>query len=233
MSSTTTLEQILNCQRRDLLPRAWVVAACTILAGVLVRFNTIVHPFTLADNRHYTFYVFRLLMRPWWVKYAVTPVYVLCGWACIQALGTSTASVAAEDSNPAPGQSASPSSMKLLLPDTKSSATTSFVLIWLATSALQLVTAPLVEPRYFILPWIYWRMHLPMQQPRQGRQSMNNGMGASAWSKAKRAVWDDHDHRLWVETVWFLTVNAATAYIFLAWTFEWPQEPGEVQRFMW
>ena len=42
-----------------------------------------------------------------------------------------------------------------------------------------------------------------------------------------------HDHRLWLETIWFLAVNLATGYIFLYWGFAWPQEPGKVQRFMW
>lgn len=45
--------------------------------------------------------------------------------------------------------------------------------------------------------------------------------------------YERHDHGLWLETVWFLAINLATGYIFLYWGFEWPQEPGKVQRFMW
>jgi alpha-1,2-glucosyltransferase len=36
-----------------------------------------------------------------------------------------------------------------------------------------------------------------------------------------------------LETVWFIIVNAVTGYVFLYKGFEWPQEPGKVQRFMW
>ena len=54
----------------------------------MVYFNTVVHPFLLADNRHYTFYVVRILMlRHWSVKYLAIPIYLLCGWLVIFALG--------------------------------------------------------------------------------------------------------------------------------------------------
>jgi alpha-1,2-glucosyltransferase len=42
-----------------------------------------------------------------------------------------------------------------------------------------------------------------------------------------------HDYRLWMETAWFLAINAITGYVFLYRGFSWPQEPGLVQRFMW
>jgi alpha-1,2-glucosyltransferase len=38
---------------------------------------------------------------------------------------------------------------------------------------------------------------------------------------------------LWGETFWFLLINTVTGYVFLYRGFEWPQEPGKVQRFMW
>ncbi len=37
----------------------------------------------------------------------------------------------------------------------------------------------------------------------------------------------------WLEVVWYLLVNLVTCYAFLYRGFEWPQEPGNVQRFMW
>jgi alpha-1,2-glucosyltransferase len=36
-----------------------------------------------------------------------------------------------------------------------------------------------------------------------------------------------------VETAWFLIINLITGYVFLYKGFEWPQEPGKTQRFMW
>ena len=227
------LETMLIFKRRRLLPRSWITAAFIAVACVVVHFNTIVHPFTLADNRHYTFYVFRLLMRPWWTKYAVTPVYILCGWASIQTLGTRPISVAPNLNGPVSGPNtprATPSSARarpLALPDGGNSATTSFVLAWLATTALQLVNAPLVEPRYFILPWIFWRMHLPIHQ----HSAEENKTALSRQSRQSRLT--ALNNRLWLETTWLLLINAATGYIFLSWEFTWPQEPGKVQRFMW
>jgi alpha-1,2-glucosyltransferase len=46
-------------------------------------------------------------------------------------------------------------------------------------------------------------------------------------------LWDQHDKRLWLETLWFGVVNAGTMWLFLHRGFEWEQEPGSVQRFMW
>lgn len=91
---------------------------------------------------------------------------------------------------------------------------TSFALIWLLTTALSLITAPLVEPRYFILPWVIWRLHV-----RPSR-------GAIAGLSVERT-------RLWGETLWFLAVNVGTCAVFLGKEFEWASEPGRVQRFMW
>ncbi|KAK5138358.1 hypothetical protein LTR08_003419 [Meristemomyces frigidus] len=210
-----TLDSMRVFKCRLILPRIWLILIPLAIACITVWANTIVHPFTLADNRHYVFYVFRHLLRPWWLRYAVTPIYLLCAWACMQILGAGP---------PATRR------MTGTLPDGEHSATVSFMLIWLATSALQLITAPLVEPRYFILPWLFWRMHLPVQlPPSKDIQEKKARAGSLSWT----ALWEDYDHRLWLETAWLLVINAATGYIFLNWGFEWPLEPGKVQRFMW
>lgn len=48
----------------------------------------IIHPFVLADNRHYTFYFNkRVLSRTWWSKYAFVPAYVAAGYLLFDALG--------------------------------------------------------------------------------------------------------------------------------------------------
>jgi hypothetical protein len=49
-------------------------------------FNTIIHPFTLADNLHYVFYVFRILLLHPAFKYAAIPVYITFAWLVINAL---------------------------------------------------------------------------------------------------------------------------------------------------
>ena len=124
---------------------------------------------------------------------------------------------------------------RLPIPDGQHSATVSFTLIWLATTALQVITAPLVEPRYFILPWIFWRLHVPLRlPPATAVEDVPAQQKRGAVSRSLRARWwEEYDHRLWLETAWLVAVNVGTGWVFLKWGFVWAQEPGKVQRFMW
>ncbi|CAG8114268.1 unnamed protein product [Penicillium nalgiovense] len=274
----------------------------------VVHFNTIVHPFTLADNRHYVFYVFRILLVHPAVKYAAVPVYFLCGWVVISAFGFTTiqrppkalrvqqsAPAASPTPAPAPAPAAQepkstsssvrkplqahqqppkgtkkpnrPSNRKAKKPDspaeTKNTDTSelpaeitdpkdpavlarvqqhifarqrelleaprvSFVLVWLAATSLSLITAPLVEPRYFIIPWVMWRVHLP-PLPCLFRDRETRPRTEEAKRRSDLIV----NSPKFVETVWFLIINLITGYVFLYKGFEWPQEPGKTQRFMW
>lgn len=236
LPSISHLEHFLLFKRRALLPRILVLILFVSLALLSVHFNTLIHPFTLADNRHYVFYVFRILRARWWIRYAATPAYIACAWLSIQALGSAPQSRTnpSRPTDPIPSHeraatTASRGSVRRLLPlpNTTQSANTSFLLAWLFATTLTLVSAPLVEPRYFILPWIFFRLHLPLSHPHQLQGVEGTGDG---W-KAK--LWDQHDKRLWLETVWFVGVNAVTMWAFLDRGFEWEQEPGSVQRFMW
>lgn len=48
------------------------------------------HPFLLADNRHYFFYIWRRIFRLHAIMpYALTPGYLVCGWAWLWKIGTS------------------------------------------------------------------------------------------------------------------------------------------------
>ncbi|KAJ5154731.1 CAZyme family GT59 [Penicillium coprophilum] len=273
----------------------------------VVHFNTIVHPFTLADNRHYVFYVFRILLLHPAVKYAAVPVYFLCGWVVISAFGFTTiqrppktlrvqkstpTTPPAPVPAPAPAPAAqepkptSPSARKPIpahqqppkgtkkpnRPNNKKAKKpeppaetkltelpaeitdpndpailarvqqhiltrqrelleaprVSFVLVWLAATSLSLITAPLVEPRYFIIPWVMWRVHLPplpcLFRDRETRPRTE---------EAKRRSDFIINTPKFVETIWFLIINLITGYVFLYKGFEWPQEPGKTQRFMW
>jgi alpha-1,2-glucosyltransferase len=182
---------------RPLLPRLTTTIPIVAIMLTIVHYNTLVHPFTLADNRHYTFYVFRLLLRHPAIKYLVVPIYFICAWAAIAALG------GYPNSHPPPQDRKSHSKARPS-PGNR----VSFFLIWLLTTSLSVITAPLVEPRYFIIPWLVWRMHIPLPSK-------------------------PYAYTLYLETAWFLLINWATGYIFLNWGFEWVQEPGAVQRFMW
>ncbi|PSK34980.1 hypothetical protein B9Z65_1563 [Elsinoe australis] len=245
------LEYQLMFKRKKILPRPSLLIGFVIIAALIVRYNTIIHPFTLADNRHYMFYVFRLLTRYRGVKFLVIPLYYTGAWAIIQTLGAPARLMFDTDGgkgSPIPRAKRIEPTEKAGPPPTQplrlnhavvgEGAPVSFVLIWLTTSAMQLVTAPLVEPRYFILPWLMWRLRVPQASPsivdekerkRRERVKKEKGWGG----RLKDALWDDHDPRLWLETLWFLIINATTGYVFLFMGFEWKQEPGRVQRFMW
>ena len=201
--------------------RPRTLVAVPIMTGMtaIVYYNTLVHPFTLADNRHYTFYVFRILLRHPAIKYLAVPIYFVCAWAAIAALrGPQNVAASISPSESRKGKSEvdiaqSPSQ------STASGNHASFLLIWLLATTVSLITTPLVEPRYFIVPWLMWRLHIaPLRKDTTAPRSESGR---------------PYDYRLWLETGWFLLINAVTGYIFLTWGFEWPQEPGKVQRFMW
>lgn len=264
------VDQGFPATRRQLPKILTALIVIPIMAAV-VHFNTIVHPFTLADNRHYVFYVFRILLRSHpYTRYAAIVVYFLGAWMVISAMGYSPvrASGAApvvknqpaaakspspsqnlaqkgqqkperkqkgsKKSAPAPAATPEPISPEVLADlqrhimrrqrQEHEASRVSFVLVWLAATALSLITAPLVEPRYLIIPWVMWRLHLP-QSPTPviyRRASDEKDL------EARVAI----NFPLFLETAWFLLVNVITGALFLRGGFEWPQEPGKIQRFL-
>ena len=207
---------------KEHLPRRATVVVLMLVASAVVYCNTIVHPFTLADNRHYTFYIFRYLLAHPAIKYLVIPIYLACGWLTLLAMG-GTQHVPLINRAPGAGS--------------KDTVRVSFVLVWLLSTALSLVSAPLVEPRYFIIPWLIWRMHVPdpISTPEEDDKKHDNkpvdnefDMNAFLWLARKVS-----GYNLWVELLWYAAINTFTGYMFLYRGFTWPQEPGNVQRFMW
>lgn len=224
-------------------PRLLLQLFSMILMLVVVHLNTTVHPFTLADNRHYMFYVFRLLLRHRLIKYAVVPVYFYCAFATTAAFGGTldaqeniaqkSSSIRIQhnqrDKTSPPGEASQLGGLHI-----------SFVLLWFCATTLSLVTAPLVEPRYFIIPWLVWRLHihcprtkLIATESKKNKHVKQKNFFSILDGVTNSFVYASYGHRLWLETAWFLFINWATTYIFLYWGFEWPQEPGKVQRFMW
>ena len=206
------LPQVLDMNSlRSRMPRPVIAITVMVIMTSVVHFNTVVHPFTLADNRHYMFYVFRLLLCHPLLKYAAVPVYFLCAWLVVGALG---------GIQPGTGERVS------------------FVLVWLVSTALSLITAPLVEPRYFMVPWLIWRLHVPGKV--QLTDDEHKKTDTNATDQAVRKQYGMHPiiiwilgNLQWIELAWFLLINAATCWLFLERPFEWKQEPGKPQRFMW
>ncbi|ORX50502.1 hypothetical protein DM01DRAFT_1324915 [Hesseltinella vesiculosa] len=76
---------------------------------------------------------------------------------------------------------------------------------YLATLILTLVPSPLLEFRYFILPFLFYCLHLP--PPSIQRTSLTIGF--------------------------YTTLNLITLYLFIYRPFHWPNLPDQWQRFMW
>lgn len=230
------------------------------LMVLAVHWNTIVHPFILADNRHYVFYVFRwFLLRFWFAKYLAVPAYFICGRAVLAALGgpqrryqgvPNGSPNERQEAQRQPSRETAQKQSERESRSSKPSVRASFVLIWLIISALSVITAPLVEPRYFMIPWLIWRLHLPVSQSAPLPESPSSTIPPSTRDTERPTttnrqhpqsvsrlfqIYRQQQHRLdlWLETAWFLVVNLATCYVFLHRGFSWPQEPGRVQRFMW
>lgn len=54
------------------------VGVTAVTLGLLVHYSTMAHPYLLADNRHFTFYLWRkVFMRHWSIKFFLIPVYML------------------------------------------------------------------------------------------------------------------------------------------------------------
>uniref|UniRef100_A0ACD5V4T7 Uncharacterized protein n=1 Tax=Avena sativa TaxID=4498 RepID=A0ACD5V4T7_AVESA len=60
------------------------------LSFVAVHFFSIAHPYLLADNRHYTFYIWRKVIQShWMMKYILIPVYIYSWFSVMSILGKS------------------------------------------------------------------------------------------------------------------------------------------------
>ncbi|KAG2831655.1 hypothetical protein PC129_g5907 [Phytophthora cactorum] len=131
-----------------------------------------VHKFMLADNRHYTFYVWRkFFLKHEVAKFLPTPLYLFFGWHCWDELGRRRSPL--------------------------------WKLVYALAVSLVLIPSPLVEPRYYCVPFIL--LHL-------------NTSNQSAF-------------HLWVVTAVYMAVNALTLYIFLYHPYTWVD--GSTARFMW
>lgn len=107
--------------------RPQLTSLFAIVAVAMVHYGTVAHAYLLADNRHYTFYVWRLFTAVPALKFAVIPVYVvlfLMQQKRLEQLNTRMWTV----------------------------------LFWSATAAV-LIPSPLLEFRYFIIPFVLLQLH--------------------------------------------------------------------------
>ncbi|KAG7110821.1 hypothetical protein HYQ45_017480 [Verticillium longisporum] len=262
----------------------WIPAA--LLCWVIILKNTIIHPFTLADNRHYMFYIFRYtILTSSRRRELFTFAYLLCFRLCWAALAPCSPAVGAartqdcsdygfgvdetppytchpfwglvrthqslenkrrpdltqkpDETSSKPTNKESPEDERAARPDGDEAPQSSTVILLLVATTLSLMTAPLVEPRYFILPWVFLRLLVPAWRAHEhtvaGEEPVHHVLGLDwlfAWGRYV-------DLRVVVETLWFVAINVVTMAIFLLKPYVWRAEDGTIldggrlQRFMW
>ncbi|TMW60727.1 hypothetical protein Poli38472_000769 [Pythium oligandrum] len=160
--------------RRQAKSMGGLVFLATIVGVVIaiIHFLSPVHKFMLADNRHYTFYVWRkFFLKHRLAKFIPSLLYMFQGWRCWTEL--------------------------------RRTRTPLWLFIYIIAVMIVLVPTPLVEPRYYLLPFVLMHLHTSRQ---------------SKW------------HLLLVIAA-YSVVNAATIYIFLYRPYTWVD--GTIARFMW
>lgn len=100
---------------------------------------TVVHPFLLADNRHYTFYIWKRILSHSKSHWLMIPIYHFASWNIVDSLLSN-----------------------------KSQLSLSFVTVitFIISIVLTVVPSPLFEPRYYITPLIIFRLFIsPTDHP--------------------------------------------------------------------
>lgn len=159
---------------KALLSEKLIVIFLTGVFVIIVKWNTLVHPYLLADNRHYTFYIWqRFYHRYSWFKYAMCPVYVAGLMSLHQGL-------------------------KHLRSSFK-------IMFWLSV-ILVLCFQRLLEVRYFLIPFVLFRLNT--------RPNPKNRIPQ------------------WLELGFYVVLNALTFYIFFTKEIKW-HNFREPQRIIW
>ncbi|CAK8579678.1 unnamed protein product [Lathyrus sativus] len=155
-------------------PLSYIQMFLALIAGILsVHFFSVAHPYLLADNRHYPFYLWRkIIMAHWSIRYLLVPVYMYSWLSIIHMLGKVRSKL--------------------------------WILAFFLATAAVLVPAPLIEFRYYTIPFYFLVLHCNIRD-------------------------DPH----WILTgMIYVGVNIFTMLMFLFRPFHWDHEPG-IQRFIW
>ncbi|XP_075549902.1 alpha-1,2-glucosyltransferase Alg10 [Dermacentor variabilis] len=166
------LPSILRGFCQSVLRRPFLYAAVTLTCVLSVQNFTYVHPYLLADNRHFPFYIWRrLLGRSELVRCCLVPCYIYAGYAMLHRL---------QHKKPL---------WQLLF----------FLCVVAAT-----VPQKLLEFRYFVVPYLFFRLQLK---------------DVKYW-------------QVLLELFANILLNVVVLWLFLNRTFAWTGNPA-VQRFMW
>lgn len=153
------------------LNNSFLLLISSISLYYIIKYNTMVHPYVLADNRHYIFYIWRRLYEniPYF-RFLMIPVYVFSFYHI----------------------------MKNCL--------FRYFFLYIICVLLNLVPQLLLEFRYFILPFVLYRLHF-------------NIRSLKWWELASEFAFNS-------------LINIVTVYLFFTKKFYWEDSP-DVQRIMW
>ncbi|GME80593.1 unnamed protein product [Ambrosiozyma monospora] len=167
---------------------------------------TIVHPFVLADNRHYTFYIMRrIILKDDYSKYQCAIAYHFSCYVVYKLIVLNT------------NKSHSKSKTK-----TKANPPASSLVMFVAflfAVALTLVPSPLFEPRYFIPAYLMFRVMIaPIDDP-----VLNVGGFLRDYNKLIRLAGELVYNFLWTQALYVVLLSIK---------FEWETEE-QPQRIIW
>jgi alpha-1,2-glucosyltransferase len=157
------------------LVRYWYIAPIVVGISVMaIKCCTMAHPYLLADNRHFTFYLWRRwFMRYEWAALASIPIYIIA--------------------------------FLFAIPPAVNCHGFLISIFGILSTAAVLVPAQLLEFRYFIVPFLLWRI----------------------------SVVETRKRVLLLEILFHLSVSAIALFLFYEKTFRWAHDPADLQRFMW
>lgn len=143
--------------------RPVICVAAFALMGIVVRYNTLAHPYLLADNRHYTFYVWnKIIGRHYVVRYLLVSVYGFCLYCLYRGI----------------------EHFRFLSQ-----------IGYCFSVLLVLVPQLLLEPRYFFIPYIVFRINLKKTETWQIVAELATTLAVNAFQfiifSNKVFYWDD------------------------------------------
>ncbi|XP_078276011.1 dol-P-Glc:Glc(2)Man(9)GlcNAc(2)-PP-Dol alpha-1,2-glucosyltransferase isoform X1 [Rhinoraja longicauda] len=164
--------QKINSFLHSVKKHALLYISFGIVSLLLIWKFTYVHKFLVADNRHYTFYIWKnIFQRHEMIKYVLVPVYIFAAWTFVEALKYKS-------------------------------------IFWILAYFFCLIAATvpqqLLEFRYFIVPYLIYRLNIPMPS----------------------------SFKIIAELALYCLVNVITLYCFFNKTFLWPDRK-DIQRLMW
>ncbi|KAI2795616.1 glucosyltransferase [Blomia tropicalis] len=179
---------------------------------------TYVHPYLLADNRHYVFYIWRRFWSNPTIRFAMVPAYsfvAISAWNLVQFFedrqmpSILLPKISPKRNNNGNNSNNQKSKVEKTIANLRMIKYQLANLLFLIATSATIVPQQLIEFRYFLVPYIMWRIHLqsPLKQT-------------------------NISHSLFIEMFWFIIVNVSTFILFTTRTIHYSDDEPN-QRLIW